>query len=299
MKKFLLTLTLYAACTAAAVCSDISTLRMRLCDIADKACGTVGIAFVCNNDTLTINNNVHYPMMSVFKLHQALAVADTLERTGQSYDRQLHIRADELDHQTWSPMLSDIGDGDFDIPVGELVKYAIVCSDNNASNILFDHIISPAETDRLIRQMARDTTFAIAHSESQMKADHTLSYRNYSSPLACALLIRQVFEGQTVSARHTAAITEALLTATTGQDRLGAPLKDIPGIRFGHKTGSGYRNTNGELIAHNDVAYVMLPDGTSYALAVMIRDFAGTEAEASAIMTDISAAVIAYIMPER
>ena len=44
--------------------------------IANKK-AQVGIAVIINGkDTITINNNDHYPMMSVFKLHQALAVAD-------------------------------------------------------------------------------------------------------------------------------------------------------------------------------------------------------------------------------
>ena len=50
--------------------------------VADKK-AQVGIAVIVDGrDTLTVNNDVRYPMMSVFKFHQALAVADACGRRG-------------------------------------------------------------------------------------------------------------------------------------------------------------------------------------------------------------------------
>lgn len=266
----------------------VSELRQRLYEIADRAPGTVGIAYVSDTDTITVNNGVHYPLMSVFKLHEALAVAHKLEECGDTFDRVIHIYQDSLNMETWSPMLKDYNEPAFDITVGKLVEYAIVSSDNNASNILFKEIISPQETDFYLHTIAPDSAFSISYSEDQMSEDHSKSYLNYSSPLSCALLIRKVFSEPTVSYRHAECIKKALRTATIGQDRLYAPFKGMEGVKFGHKTGSGYRNSNGELIAFNDIAFIELPDGSSYSLAVMIRDFNGTEAEAAEIMADIS-----------
>ena len=82
---------------------------------------------------------------------------------------------------------------------------------------------------------------------------------------------------------------------TTGLDRLGAIKHQHPELFFAHKTGSGYRNDAGELIAHNDVGYFRLPDGRAYALAVFIRDFSGTEAEASEIIASISHEVYEWV----
>ena len=44
-------------------------LKERLHTIVNSVPGTVGIGFISDTDTLSINNSVHYPMMSVFKLH--------------------------------------------------------------------------------------------------------------------------------------------------------------------------------------------------------------------------------------
>lgn len=271
------------------------SLEENLLEVVNHAPGTVGIAFVSDNDTVLVNNGVRFPMMSVFKMHESLAVAHTIEQKGTSLDSIISIRSTELDPTTWSPMLKTYGENDFEISIGELVNYALVSSDNNASNILFDRIVSPAETDAFIRSVAADTTFAIRYSEGEMKKQHDLSYLNYSSPLSAALLIGQIFTTDIVNPTSQKAIRDALTTVTTGQDRVGSAVADIEGVLFAHKTGSGYRNENDELVAFNDVAYIRLPDGRDYRLAVMIRDFSGSEAEAAKIMAEISGIVYRHM----
>ena len=263
--------------------------------IADGAKGTVGVAMVCEGDTMTINNEGRYAMMSVFKLHECLAVANALESRGISLDTLINVRAAEMDRQTWSPMNDIYKEGDFRIQASELMRRALIDSDNNASNLLFSHVVTPSETDAFIRTIAPDTCFAIRYSEAEMKARHERAYDNYSTPLSAALLIAKVFREPIVSPEHQGVIREWLTQVTTGHDRLGAAVEGAEGVTFAHKTGSGYRNDAGELMAFNDVAYFELADGRWYSLAVMIRDFAGTEDEAAKIMAEISRTVYRYV----
>lgn len=221
-----------------------ATLEAWLWSVADNTPGTIGIAFVSSDDTVTVNDGVRYPMMSVFKLHEAIAVAGELHRRGTSPDTILSITASEMDPDTWSPMLKEYGDSDFTISAGRLIDFALISSDNNASNLLFSHIISPEETDSFVHAIAADTTFAIRYSEADMKQCHSLSYLNYSSPLAAAMLIRQFFTTAMVDSLSQEAIRSALTTVTTGQNRLGAAVAGED-VLFAHKTGSGYRNDNG------------------------------------------------------
>lgn len=272
------------------------SLQKELYALIDSMPGTVGVAFVSDGDTVTVNNGAHYPMMSVFKMHEALAVANTLERSGISLDTILSINRVVLDLDTWSPMLKEYTAERFTVPVSRLMEYAVTKSDNNASNLLFRHIVSPTETDAYIRSIAKDTTFRIQYSEAEMKADHALSYCNYTSPLSAALLIKQVMEEPVVGKNYQDSIRQYLSTVTTGQDRLGNVVDGSDVVLFAHKTGSGYRNEAGELIAHNDVGYFRLRDGRSYALAVLVRDFAGTETEATAIIADISRRVYHHVV---
>lgn len=275
-------------------CNDKSPLREQLYEIIDTVPGTVGVAYVSDTDTITVNNGVRYPMMSVFKLHQAIAVAAVLEKRGHTLDSTLLIHANELDRNTWSPMLKNYANADFSISVGELMKYSIALSDNNASNLLFKHIVSPAETNAFIRHMANDTTFQICCSESEMKDNIYMCYFNYSSPLSAAMLMRQVFEEPLVGSVNQDSIKHYLSEVSTGRDRLGAAMKDSEMEIFAHKTGSGYRNATGELTAHNDIGYFRFRDGSNYSLAVFIRDFHGSEEEASAVVASISKCVYEY-----
>lgn len=270
------------------------SLKDQLISLTDTVPGAVGIAFVSDEDTITINNGIHYPMMSVFKLHQSLAVANELNKRGADFDSIIPIREKELDRNTWSPMLKKYGEKDFNISIGELVDYALTSSDNNASNLLFRYIVSPKETGNFVKSIAKDTTFNISYSEAEMKQDHNLCYQNYTSPLSASLLIRQLFTSDMLSPAVRNFIKTALTTVTTGQDRLGAAISDTEGMVFAHKTGSGFRNAAGELIAHNDVGYFRLPDGRDYSLAVFIRDFSGSEKEASSIIAGISRCVYDY-----
>lgn len=276
-------------------CNDSRTDRPSLQDelyaLVDTVPGTVGIAFLSDSDTATVNNGVKYPMMSVFKFHQALGVAATIEKRGTTLDSMLLVHSDELNRNTWSPMLKKYPEGDFNISISKLLSYAITKSDNNASNLLFKHILSPGETNDFVKSIARDTTFQIRYSESEMKANHPLSYLNYTSPLAAAWLMRQVFEEQLVDDAAQDSIKHYLSIVTTGHDRLGAAVEDADILIFAHKTGSGYRNEAGELMAHNDVGYFRLKDGRSYSLAVFIRDFRGSEEDASAVIANISKCV--------
>lgn len=294
----LLILSAFILCCSA--CKDSSptdrpSLRDEFYAIVDTVPGTVGIAFISDSDTVTVNNGVRYPMMSVFKFHQALGVAETVEKRGTTLDTMLLIHTHELDRDTWSPMLKKYPEGDFNISISELLAYAITQSDNNASNLLFKHILSPGETNDFVKSIARDTTFQIRYSESEMKANHSSSYLNYTSPLAAASLMRQVFEEQLVNGAAQESIKHYLSIVTTGHDRLGAAVEDADILIFAHKTGSGYRNGAGELTAHNDVGYFRLKDGRSYALAVLIRDFSGSEAEASAVIANISKCVYSHV----
>lgn len=263
-------------------------LAEELCEIVNGVPGTVGIAYVSAHDTVCVNNGVRFPMMSVFKLHEALAVIDALEKSRVTPDTILNVTAGEIDRQTWSPMLLDFDQPEFKVSVSQLITYAITVSDNNASNILFSRIVSPRDTYEYVRTVSPDTTFSIVWTESEMKQCHERAYDNYSSPLAAALLIKKVFDDRLFSLANQEIITGALSQVTTGDDRLGAPLSDEDSVFFAHKTGSGYRNERGELTAHNDVGLFRFPDGSEYVLAVFIRDFRGSEAEASAVIATIS-----------
>ena len=267
-------------------------LKKELTAIADSAKGDVGIALIYDGDTLTVNNDAIYPMMSVFKLHQAVALCRMFEENGTSLDSVMTLRRSELDPDTWSPMLKDHSDEEISLPMRRLLEYTLIESDNNASNEMFVRLMPPAACDSVIAGIIPRGSFEIRFNEAEMQADHSRAYSNRTSPLGAAILIDRLFTDTLVGKSYQDFIKSALLRCQTGPDKISAALSETEGITIGHKTGSGYRDENGRLTASNDVAFISLPDRRHYALAVFVKDFDGTDAEAAATIARISAAVI-------
>ena len=258
--------------------------------------GEIGVAAIIDDsDTVAVNNRNIYPMMSVFKVHQALALCDDFDRRGISLDTLITIRRDELDPHTWSPMMKDYPDSEFSLTVKDLLRYTLRQSDNNASNLMFGRLLGVEETDSFISTVIPRRDFRIAYTEAEMSADHRRAYSNSTSPLGAAELINRLFTDSLVSRDKQDFIMRTLGECETGKDRIAAPLLDREGVSIAHKTGSGYINEEGVLAAHNDVAYICLPNGTHYSLAVFVKDFKGNETQAAKAIAHVSAAVYSIL----
>lgn len=272
------------------------TLKDSLEKITEDYTGEIGIALLTDNgDTLLVNNEDKYPLMSVFKLHQAVSLCHRFEIRNTAIDTIVEISSETLNHDTWSPMLKDYDEKTITITVSQLLRYTLMQSDNNASNYLFDNFEKVSDVDRYIATITPRESFRLQATEAEMWHDHSRAYENHTSPLGAAILMHKVFTDSILNDEHTAFIRRTLRDCQTGSDRIVAPLSGISGISIGHKTGSGFRNGQGRLMAHNDVAFIILPDGKYYTLAVFIKDFDGSNEDASTAISRISAAVYSYI----
>lgn len=258
--------------------------------------GEIGVAVIINNtDTVAVNNKSIYPMMSVFKLHQALAVCDYFDRHNISLDSLMTIQRDSLDHKTWSPMIKDHTEPVISLTVKDLLRYTLIQSDNNASNLMFNRLTGTAETDSFIATLIPRSSFQILYTEKEMSSDHDKAYDNFTSPLGAAVLMNRLFTDSLVSCDKQSFIMNTLKECKTGIDRIVAPLSDKEGVTIAHKTGSGYTNKNGVLAAHNDLAYICLSNGVCYTLAVFVKDFNGNETQAAKAIAHISAVVYSLV----
>ena len=262
-----------------------------------SACpGEIGVAVIINNtDTVSVNNKSIYPMMSVFKVHQALALCNDFDKKGLSLDTLVKINREKLDPKTWSPMMKDYSAPVISLTVRDLLRYTLSQSDNNASNIMFKNMLNTAQTDSFIAKLIPRSSFQIAYTEEEMSADHDKAYSNYTSPLGAAMLMNRLFTESLISNEKQDFIKNALKECKTGIDRIVAPLLDKEGVVIAHKTGSGV-NENGILAAQNDVAYICLPNKVCYTLAVFVKDFKGNESQASQFVAHISAVVYSLLI---
>lgn len=270
--------------------NSLNSLRNEILQSIGKYNAEVGVAVMINNaDTLTVNNNGEYPMMSVFKFHQALAVCRVLQTNGTPLDSVIHISKEELRKNTYSPLRDRYPEGNIRISLSELMEYTLQLSDNNACDILFNRILSIKDTDRYIRSLGIDD-FSIEMDENDMHENLANCYRNWTTPMAAVNLMNLFLDGDAVSGEYYDFIKRTMTECTTGTGRLPYPLKNT-GAVIGHKTGTGDKNSDGRYIGINDIGFIDLPDGDRYLIAVFVKDSAEDYEITERIIAEISSIV--------
>lgn len=294
MRIILLVMSIIAA--AYAVAADSHALKQRLNDAINGLNATVGIAVITGNgDTVTINNEQHYPLMSVMKLHQAIYLAHFLHHNGWNIDHCIKVEKNDLKPDTYSPLRDSIPEGTASITIGELLRYSLQLSDNNACDILFNLSGGPIATDSYIRNYGKIHDFAITATEDDMHRDTALCRANYTTPLEAAHLIDQLQDGAFADTPQLQFVRNTLAGCHTGTERIPKGI-DCEAAIIMHKTGTSDCDTNGKWTAINDVAHVKMPDGRSYALAVFIKNSYESYAENERTIALISSIVFDYIV---
>lgn len=254
----------------------------------------IGIAVIVDGkDTITVNNNAHYPLMSVFKFHQALALADYMNQRNIPLDTPLHIEASDLKPNTYSPLRDKHPQGNIDMSIADLLKYTLQQSDNNACDILFNYQGGPESTNKYIHSLGIDSC-SIAFTENDMHEDMNRCYLNWSTPLAAAQLLEVFLHQPLFGKTYKDFIYQTMTECKTGADRLFAPLSG-KNVIIGHKTGTGDKNTKGQLTAINDIGFVILPNKHTYSIAVFVKDSEESPKASSEIIAKISRIVYEYV----
>lgn len=255
--------------------------------VSDKN-ARIGIAvIIAGKDTVSVNGNQYFPMMSVFKFPQALAVADYCMKNDISLSDSIAIKAAEIKENTWSPMRDKYGIRHLKLPLSKLLDYILQKSDNNASDILFRVIGGTSVADSLMKSLGYNDIM-ITHTEDEMHRDTDLCYLNQATPIEMAKLFDSFYrQGMRHESQFHELIAQSMLSCQTGLDRLSVPLMPTNAI-IGHKTGTGDRNSHGRIMAVNDAGYIFIPNKTGYAIAVFVADSAYDMAETSRMIAKIS-----------
>lgn len=275
-------------------CTD-SSLESKIQDYTKGIKAEIGVAVIIDGkDTLTVNNDNRYPLMSVFKLHQALSVGNRLNAQSITPEKNIFVTKDDLKENTYSPLRDKYPDGEINISIDKLLDYTLKLSDNNACDILFKYISDTKETDNYIRGLGIED-FSISQTEDDMHKDLKNSYKNWSTPLEMSRLMEILFTKDMNIGNYQDIIKEKLLSCRTGENRLPYPLKGTK-AQIAHKTGTGDTNEDGAIIGINDAGYVLLPDGRRYAITVFVKDSYETFERTEQIIADISQMVYDYMI---
>lgn len=274
-------------CLLPAILCAQTSLEKQLKQVIKDKKAEIGIAVIMDGkDTITVNNHIHFPMMSVFKFHQALALADYLDKKNQSLEKTFSLTVSDLKPNTYSPLRDKYPEGT-DMSIADLLKYTLQLSDNNACDILLRYQGGPKAVNSYIHSLGV-TDCAITVTEDEMHQDLDLCYQNWSTPLAAAKLL-EIFRNRALFAdEYKNFIQQTMIECNTGKDRLVAPLQNEEGVIIGHKTGTGDRNAKGQQIGCNDIGFVILPNGHSYSIAVFIKDSEESTQDNSKIIAEIS-----------
>ena len=248
----------------------------------------IGVAVIINSkDTVSVNGNRDFPMMSVVKFPLALTVVHWIDTNGMSLNDSITFGENDLNEDTYSPMLKKYGKSRKAMTVRELLEWSLVESDNNAADILLKRIGGTSGATALMRQLNISDEILIGASEEDMHRDPYLSYLNRTTPLAMAQLFDRFYIEMRNTSRSYSEISSMLEQCSTGRDRLAVPLLPT-NATIGHKTGTGFPTPEGRISAVNDCGYVKLPDGTRYSIAVFVADSSYDMAATSAIIAEIS-----------
>ena len=250
--------------------SDLSLLQNELETYIHSCPADIGVCVIRNNqDTIKVNNHQAYPMNSVMKLYQAVALMEYLQELSISLDSLIMIDASELYPNTYSPLRDSIGTRNFSMSIAQLIEFSLRYSDNNACDILFNHILGIGTTARYIHNMGIKD-FAICVDEKAMHQNPTLVMENWNYPSAAAELINMVFTADLFSNKHQSFIQQTLHSCSTGENRLAKPLLGTKAV-IGHKTGTGFNDEHNKPQGINDVGFVKLPNGEHYSIAVFVK----------------------------
>lgn len=271
-------------------------LQQNLEKISNDFPGEVGIALITDEDTICVNGDTHFPMFSVVKFHQALAVNDKL-RNGKMHlpsetnPYGIKVTAEDLKPDTWSPLRDKFPEGG-SFSIQQLLEYTLVESDNNACDILFAGIAHPAEVETYIHGLGIQDC-GIAWTEDEQHKDMNRCYDNWTTPLAAAQLLGKFYEIRD-SDDYSRFVWKTMANCQTGANRISRYIADKTQMIV-HKTGTGGPADDGKVMGINDIACIILPDGRHFELAVFIKDANCTPEKCEELIAQIANLALTYV----
>ena len=265
-----------------------------------------------------------FPQQSVSKLWVTLSVLDAVDQGRMRMDQRVRIGPEDLVvfHQ---PLAARVrAEGSVTMSVRDLIETAITHSDNLANDSLLRTVGGPAAVrafiakkdlgsirfgpgERLLQAGTAGLTWQQSYSVGRnfetaraavAPAARQAAMTNYlanpvdgASPAAIASALTRLARGTLLSPESTEYLQGVLSRTRSGPQRLKAGLP--PGWQFMHKTGTG-QNLGGMTAGYNDIGIATAPDGTRYAIVVMMGSTTSGIPARMALMQAVSGAVAEF-----
>lgn len=265
-----------------------------------------------------------FPQQSVSKTWVAMTVLDLVDQGKLRLDQPVRITRDDI--AVFHSPIRDrvIANDGIEVTVLSLLQQAIMASDNTANDSLLRTAGGPQAVRAFIARKnlgsirfgpgERAMQSAIAGLE--WRQEYATGRRFYAArdavpyatrkaaldryiadpvdgatPEAIVRALGKLAKGELLSPSSTRLLLDTMSRTTSGPNRLKA---GVPaGWRFLHKTGTG-QILSSVSTGYNDIGIMTAPDGTRYAVAVMMGDTTASIPERMAFMQFVSRTVATY-----
>lgn len=295
--------------------------------------GFLGIAMVDVDRGAVVHFNGHetFPQQSVSKLWVALTAFDQADKGTLDLTESGTVRTADLTvfHQPLRKRV--IAQGSFTTTYADYIRRALTESDNTANDMVLKRIGGPDAVRAMLAEkeladirfgpgeramqaaiagLEWDQSYSIGKTffEVRKTVPHDLRrtiFDNYvgdpvdgARPVGAARALARLAKGELLSEGSTARLLTLLDDVKSGPNRLKGGLPAGWGI--GHKTGTGQvldivpPGAIGEQAGYNDIGILTAPDGSRYAVAVMIGRTARPVPERMELMHEVVAAIAEY-----
>jgi beta-lactamase class A len=297
-------------------------LQDKLEKLASHYGDPVGIAVseVGSNWMAAVNGQGLFPQQSVSKTWVALTVMDQVDHGRLHLDDPVLMRPEDRS-VFYEPIVGRIGRHGFQTTIGELLRRAIIDSDNAANDRLLglvggagavksmlqakglggirigapEHVLqcwiaglnwSPEISGWKFKAARANVPDAVRDAA---QARYLADPPDGAEPAAVAQGLAALRGGKLLSAQSTDTLLQIMSEVRTGRSRLRAGLP--PHWSIAHKTGTG-PDWRGASVGINDVALLTAPDGRIYSVAVMIRQTSKPNSARHAFMHQVVQAVV-------
>jgi beta-lactamase class A len=266
-----------------------TTLQRQIATIAGAAYGKVAVACSLPQSNLNCDLRAHSrpPMQSVFKLPLVLTTFHLIEQGKWTLDDRVRFRAaDRILPRTVSPLQDKYPDAEVDVQLQELLRLAIVESDNVAADLILRNIGGPKIVERYIKSLGI-SGFHLQDNEAALHHQTALQYHNWFEPVGAVQLLRRLIDNPPCTQDHAALLLGWMKETPKGANRLKGQLP--VGTPVMHKPGSS-GTEQGLTSAWNDIGLITLPDGRRLAIAIFVSDSTANEVTRDAVIAQIAKA---------
>lgn len=274
--------------------------------------------------TVSFRGGDMFPQQSVSKLWVGLAVLDQIDKGRLTLQTPVTITYN--DFTMFQSIVKDrvVANGSQSFTVGQLLEFSLTKSDNTANDKLLWLVGGPDAVRRTLADKGMSgIRFGPGEREMQSRiagfswdqsygpgnrwfdaragvpdstrrnalAAYVADPMDGAKPDAMVGALAMIARGEALSPASTRYLLDTMARTTSGPNRLKGGLG--AGWSIGHKTGTGQQFA-GTQTGYNDVGIITAPDGTRYAVAVLLAETTAPNVDRMGVMSNVTRAVVRW-----